>query len=292
MPKRPSIQDALKKESPLQIIGVTNAYTAIMAESTGFSALYLSGAGVANASWGLPDLAMTHLRDLLDDADRILSASDLPLLVDIDTGWGSFLNIQRAIKSLERIGVSGVHIEDQAFIKRCGHRPNKSIVPLEEMSDRIKAALDAKTSDDFMVMARTDALASEGFDKMLERIVHFEAIGADAIFAEAVEDIALYNKITETVKIPVLANLTEFGKTPLENYATLKSTGLQMLLYPLSVFRAMNFAALNVMKAIKNEGSQISQLNQMQTREELYNFLNYHAYEQKIDQINQKGIEL
>ncbi len=274
---------ALEQEKPLQIVGTINAYAALMAEQAGFRAIYLSGAGVANASYGLPDLGMTTLDNVLEDAGRITAATDVPLLVDIDTGWGGAFNIARTIRAMEKAGVAAVHIEDQVGQKRCGHRPNKNVVSTEEMVDRIKAAVDAKRDADFVVMARTDALAVEGMEAMLERIQAYEAAGADAIFAEAMTEIGLYARVTDAVDVPVLANLTEFGMTPLYTTDELAVVGIRMALYPLSAFRAMNKAALEVFRTIRQDGSQRAVVDSMQTREELYEFLGYHAFEQKLD---------
>mgnify|MGYP001791846855 CR=1 FL=1 len=274
---------ALETERPLQIVGAINAYTAMMAEQTGYRALYLSGAGVANASYGLPDLGMTSLENVVEDASRITGATEAPLLVDIDTGWGGAFNIARTIREMERAGVAAVHLEDQVGQKRCGHRPNKELVSKDEMTDRIKAAVDAKTDSAFVVMARTDALAVEGMEPMLERIAAYEAAGADAIFAEAMTDIENYRGVTDTVSIPVLANLTEFGMTPMYTTEQLADVGIRMALYPLSAFRAMNAAALNVYRTIRERGTQVDVIDAMQTREELYEFLNYHDFEQKLD---------
>ncbi|MEM9323927.1 MAG: methylisocitrate lyase, partial [Pseudomonadota bacterium] len=250
---------------------------------TGYRALYLSGAGVANASYGLPDLGMTSLENVVEDASRITGATEAPLLVDIDTGWGGAFNIARTIREMERAGVAAVHLEDQVGQKRCGHRPNKELVSKDEMTDRIKAAVDAKTDSAFVVMARTDALAVEGMEPMLERIAAYEAAGADAIFAEAMTDIENYRGVTDTVSIPVLANLTEFGMTPMYTTEQLADVGIRMALYPLSAFRAMNAAALNVYRNIRERGTQVDVIDAMQTREELYEFLNYHDFEQKLD---------
>ncbi|MEL6446979.1 MAG: methylisocitrate lyase [Pseudomonadota bacterium] len=274
---------ALETERPLQIVGTINAYTAMMAEQTGYRAIYLSGAGVANASYGLPDLGMTSLENVVEDASRITGATDAPLLVDIDTGWGGAFNIARTIREMERAGVAAVHLEDQVGQKRCGHRPNKELVSQDEMTDRIKAAVDAKTDSAFVVMARTDALAVEGMEPMLERIAAYEAAGADAIFAEAMTDIENYRRVTDTVSIPVLANLTEFGMTPMYTTEQLAEVGIRMALYPLSAFRAMNAAALNIYRTIRERGTQVDVIDTMQTREELYEFLNYHDFEQKLD---------
>ncbi|MDX1516900.1 MAG: methylisocitrate lyase [Woeseiaceae bacterium] len=278
-------RDALQRETPLQIVGTINAYAALMAEQVGFRAIYLSGAGVANASYGLPDLGMTTLDNVLEDAARITSATDVPLLVDIDTGWGGAFNIARTVRSMEKAGVAAVHLEDQVGQKRCGHRPNKNVVPADEMVDRIKAAVDAKQQDDFVIMARTDALAVEGMQPMLERIQAYAAAGADAIFAEAMTEIGMYRKVTSAVDVPVLANLTEFGMTPMYTTEELAGAGIRMALYPLSAFRAMNKAALTVFQTIRNDGTQKAVIDTMQTRDELYEFLGYHAFEQKLDEL-------
>ena len=276
-------RDALRAENPLQIVGVINAYAALMAARVGYRALYLSGGGVANASHGLPDLGMTSLNDVLEDVRRITSAVDTPLLVDVDTGWGGAFNIARTIQSMIRAGAGAVHIEDQVSTKRCGHRPNKAIVPIAEMCDRIKAAADAKSDGDFVVMARTDALAVDGLDAVVERVSRFVDAGADAIFAEAMTDLDMYRRITEAVDVPVLANLTEFGKTPLYSVAELRGVGIRMALYPLSAFRAMSSAALEVYRTIRSQGTQRDVVDKMQTRDELYDFLGYHDYEAKLD---------
>jgi len=278
-------RQALDDERPLQIVGTINAYSALMAAEVGFRAIYISGAGVANASYGLPDLGMTSLDNVLEDATRITSVTDVPLLVDIDTGWGGAFNIARAVKSMGNAGVAAVHIEDQVGQKRCGHRPNKSIVSSREMVDRIKAAVDAKVDDDFVVMARTDALAVEGMEPMLDRIRAYQAAGADAIFAEAMTDIDLYREVTSAVDVPVLANLTEFGMTPLYDTKQLADVGIRMALYPLSASRAMNKAALAVFRSIREDGTQRDVVDSMQTREELYAFLGYHDFEQKLDKL-------
>ena len=278
-------RQALAAENPLQIVGAINAYAALMAESVGYRALYLSGGGVANASYGLPDLGMTSLADVLEDVRRITAASPLPLLVDIDTGWGGAFNIARAVREMIRAGAAAVHIEDQVAAKRCGHRPNKAIVSADEMCDRIKAAVDAKTDPAFVVMARTDALAVEGLDAVVERAARFAEAGADAIFAEAMTELDMYARITGAVTVPVLANLTEFGKTPLYPVDALRRVGVRMALYPLSAFRAMNLAALNVYRTIRGEGSQERVVDTMQTRDELYEFLGYHDYESKLDEL-------
>lgn len=278
-------RQALAEESPLQIVGTINAYTALMAEQVGYRAIYLSGAGVANASYGMPDLGMTSLDNVVEDAARITAATDVPLLVDIDTGWGGAFNIARTIRSMAKAGVAAVHIEDQVGQKRCGHRPNKTIVSREEMVDRVRAAVDAKPDEDFVVMARTDALAVEGLEPMLERISAYAEAGADMIFAEAMTEIDLYRRITAAVDVPVLANLTEFGMTPLYTLDELAEAGIGMALYPLSAFRAMNKAALKVYETIRRDGTQQAVVPDMQTREELYTFLNYHAFEQKLDEL-------
>ena len=276
---------ACASESPLQIPGTINAYTALMAEQVGYKAIYLSGGGVANASYGLPDLGMTSLNDVLEDVRRITAATELPLLVDIDTGWGGAFNIARTIRDMTAAGAAAVHIEDQVAQKRCGHRPNKAIVSVAEMVDRIKAAVDAKTDGDFVVMARTDALSVDGFDAAVERAGAFAEAGADAIFAEAMTEIEMYQSIVGAAGIPVLANLTEFGQTPLYTTAELAGVGISMALYPLSAFRAMNKAALNVYKEIREQGTQAAVVDTMQTRMELYDFLGYHEYEKKLDQL-------
>lgn len=279
------LRAAIAAEKPLQVVGTINAYTAIMAESVGFQAIYLSGAGVANASYGLPDLGMTSLNDVLEDVRRITAASSLPLLVDIDTGWGGAFNISRTVKEMIKAGAAGVHIEDQVAQKRCGHRPNKEIVSRGEMVDRIKAAVDAKTDPDFVIMARTDALAVVGLDEVIARVGEFEAAGADAIFAEAMTDLEMYQQVVDAVNIPVLANITEFGSTPGYTTEQLGSVGISMALYPLSAFRAMNKAALNVYQTLRDKGTQESVIDTMQTRAELYEFLGYHDYEQKLDEL-------
>tara|TARA_B110000977_G_C10981135_1_gene456179 strand:+ start:162 stop:1040 length:879 start_codon:yes stop_codon:yes gene_type:complete len=276
---------AMASEKPLQIPGTINAYTALMAESVGYKAIYLSGGGVANASYGLPDLGMTSLNDVLEDVRRITAATSVPLLVDIDTGWGGAFNIARSVKDMIAAGAAAVHIEDQVAQKRCGHRPNKSIVSVAEMVDRIKAAVDAKTDPDFVVMARTDALAVDGMNAVVDRAGAFAEAGADAIFAEAMTEIDMYAPIVEAAGIPVLANLTEFGETPLYTADELAAVDIAMALYPLSAFRAMNKAALNVYQAIRSEGTQTSVVDTMQTRMELYDFLGYHEYEQKLDRL-------
>ncbi len=280
-------RDALLASAPrpLQIPGTINAYTALMAEKVGHQAIYLSGGGVANASYGLPDLGMTSLNDVLEDVRRITSATTLPLLVDIDTGWGGAFNIDRTVREMTHAGAAAVHIEDQVAQKRCGHRPNKAIVSTEEMVDRIKAAVDAKTDADFVVMARTDALSVAGLNAVIDRAGAFAEAGADAIFAEAMTEIDMYRPVVDAAGVPVLANLTEFGQTPLYTLDELASVGIAMALYPLSAFRAMNKAALNVYRTLKEEGTQASVVDTMQTRMELYDFLGYHAYEEKLDRL-------
>lgn len=278
-------RQALDANAPLQIVGTTNAYFALMAQQAGVQALYLSGAGVANASYGLPDLGMTSMSDVLIDASRITSAVELPLLVDIDTGWGGAFNIARTIKEFEKAGVAAVHMEDQVSQKRCGHRPNKAVVSTEEMVDRIKAAVDARQDDNFVIMARTDAVAVEGLEAGIERAAKYIEAGADMIFAEALTELEQYRHFKEVVKAPILANMTEFGKTELFNKEQLADVGVEMILYPLSTFRAANQAALQVMQALLQDGHQRNVVDTMQTREELYNFLGYHNYEDKLDQL-------
>jgi len=285
------LRQAILAEKPLQVVGTINAYAAMMAESVGFKALYLSGGGVANASYGLPDLGITTLNDVLEDIRRITSVTALPLLVDGDTGFGSAFNIARTVKEMIRAGAAGMHIEDQVMSKRCGHRPNKAIVSREEMVDRIKAAVDAKTDSDFVIMARTDALAVEGLDAAIERAIACVEAGADMIFPEAVFDLEQYRQFAEAVKVPILANITEFGKTPLFTTEELGGAGVGLALYPLSAFRAMNAAALKVFNAIRSEGTQQSVVPLMQTRMELYDFLGYHDYEKKLDALFAKDKE-
>jgi methylisocitrate lyase len=282
-----SFRSAVKEEHPLQVIGAINAYTARMAEATGFRALYLSGGGVAANSLGMPDLGISTMEDVLVDVRRITEVTTLPLLVDIDTGWGSAFNIARTIRSMQAAGAAAVHIEDQVGAKRCGHRPGKELVPSAEMVDRIKAAVDARTDPDFVIMARTDALAGEGLAAALDRSAAYVAAGADMIFAEAVTDLAMYPRFKEAVGVPVLANITEFGQTPLYTAQQLAAAGVDIVLYCCAAYRAMNAAALKVYHAIRNEGTQSSVLSLMQTRAELYEFLGYQAYEQKLDQLFQ-----
>ncbi|KAF7780249.1 methylisocitrate lyase [Pseudoalteromonas marina] len=278
-------KQAIANNRPLQVVGTINAYTAMMAEKMGHQAIYLSGAGVANASFGMPDLGMTSLDNVLEDIRRITGASDLPLLVDADTGWGGAFNIARTVKEMTKAGAAGFHIEDQVAQKRCGHRPNKEIVSQGEMVDRIKAAVDAKTDSDFYIMARTDAFQKEGLNAAIDRAAACVEAGADAIFAEAVHDLADYQAFANALNVPILANITEFGQTPIYTKEQLSDVGVEMVLYPLSAFRAMNKAALNVYSAILNEGSQQTEIENMQTRAELYDFLDYHTYENTLDNL-------
>ena len=281
-------REAIKQEQPLQVIGAINAYHAKLAERSGYKAIYLSGGGVAAGSLGLPDLGITTLEDILIDINRITDASSLPLLVDIDTGFGGAFNIARTIRSAEKAGVAAVHIEDQVQAKRCGHRPNKAIVSQDEMVDRVKCAVDAKYDANFVVMARTDALAVEGLQSAIDRACACVEAGADMIFPEAINSLETYQKFTEALDVPILANITEFGATPLFTTEELKSVGIAIALYPLSAFRAMNKAALEVYQTIKRNGSQRELIDLMQTREELYDFLDYHDYEKKLDQLLKK----
>ncbi|TMO83313.1 methylisocitrate lyase [Pseudoalteromonas spongiae] len=282
-------RQALAENQPLQVVGTINAYTAMMAEKVGHKAIYLSGAGVANASYGLPDLGMTSLDNVLEDIRRITSASDLPLLVDADTGWGGAFNIARTVKEMTKAGAAGFHIEDQVAQKRCGHRPNKEIVSQQEMVDRIKAAVDAKTDEHFYIMARTDAFQKEGLNAAIDRAAACIEAGADAIFAEAVHDLADYKAFSDALNVPILANITEFGQTPIYSKTQLEKVGVGMVLYPLSAFRAMNKAALNVYNTILSEGSQASAIDSMQTRAELYDFLDYHSFENTLDKLFQNN---
>lgn len=279
---------ALVAEKPLQIIGAINAYHAMLATQSGFKAIYLSGGGVAAGSLGLPDLGISGLEDVLVDVRRITDAVDTPLLVDIDTGFGGAFNIARTIKSVAKAGAAAVHIEDQVSAKRCGHRPNKAIVSLEEMVDRVKAAVDAKPYDDFVVMARTDALAVEGLQSAIDRACACVEAGADMIFPEAMTELGMYQQFVEAVKVPVLANITEFGSTPLFTAEELATAGVGMVLYPLSAFRAMNQAALQVYQRVRKDGTQKHVLDLMQTRADLYEHLGYHAFEQKLDALYKK----
>jgi methylisocitrate lyase len=276
---------AVDAENPLQVVGCVTAYSARMAERTGFRALYLSGGGVAASSLALPDLGITTLDDVLTDVRRITDITPLPLLVDIDTGFGGAFNIARTVKSLIKSGAAGMHIEDQVAAKRCGHRPNKAIVSRAEMVDRIAAAVDAKTDAQFVIMARTDAIAVEGVESAMERARACVAAGADMIFPEAVADLATYKRFAAAVKVPVLANITEFGVTPLFTVPELREAGVRLVLYPLSAFRAMSAAALTVYRALRADGTQKSVLDLMQTRVELYEFLDYHSFEQKLDRL-------
>ena len=276
---------ALEAERPLQIAGTINAYTALLAGRAGFKAIYLSGAGVANASFGLPDLAMTTLNDVCEDIRRITHASDLPLLVDADTGWGGAFMIARTISEMSRAGAAGCHLEDQVAIKRCGHRPGKALVETSEMCDRIKAAIDGRENNEFVIMARTDAHAVEGQQAALDRAAAYVEAGADMIFAEALMTLEEFRQFTDTIKIPVLANLTEFGKTPLFTTAELAEVGVRMALYPLSAFRAMSKAALSVYETVRAQGTQQASLADMQERAELYDVLGYQAYEDKLDEL-------
>ena len=275
---------ALKEEKPLQIMGTINAYCAMMAERVGYRAIYLSGGGVANASYGMPDLGMTSMNDVLEDVRRISSASEVPLLVDIDTGWGGAFNISRTVKEMIKAGAGAVHLEDQVAQKRCGHRPNKEIVSKEEMVDRIKAAVDGRTDNDFFIIARTDAFQKDGLEAAIDRARACLEAGADGIFAEAVHTLDDYKAFAEGIGgAHLLANITEFGATPLFNREELAENGATMVLYPLSAFRAMNKAALAVYETIRKDGDQKAVVDTMQTRMELYEFLDYHSYEQKLD---------
>jgi methylisocitrate lyase len=281
---------ALQAEKPLQCVGTINAYHARLAERSGYRSIYLSGGGVAAGSLGLPDLGISNLDDVLTDVRRITDVCTLPLLVDVDTGFGaSAFNIARTVKSLIKFGAAAMHIEDQVGAKRCGHRPGKELVTREEMADRIKAAVDARTDAAFVVMARTDALAVEGLERAIERALACVEAGADAIFPEAMTELSMYRKFVDAVKVPVLANITEFGATPLFSVDELRSAGVAIALYPLSAFRAMNAAALKVYSAIRKEGTQKNVVDLMQTRADLYDYLDYHAYERKLDQLFARG---
>jgi methylisocitrate lyase len=277
--------EAMQEETPLQIAGAVNAYSALLAQKAGFRALYISGAGVANASYGLPDLGLTSLNDVLEDVRRISGASPLPLLVDADTGWGSAFNIARTVREMEKAGAAGLHIEDQVAAKRCGHRPGTKLVATTEMEDRVKAAADGRTDPKFVVMARTDAAASEGVGGAIDRAVAYVEAGADMIFAEALPDLQSFEAFCSALSVPVLANMTEFGKTPILSAGELGNVGVQLVLYPLSAFRAMCAAAERVYLAIREEQAQESVLSEMQTRETLYEVLGYREYEQKLDQL-------
>ena len=277
---------ALGEEKPLQVIGAICAYHALLAKRSGFKALYLSGGGVAAGSLGMPDLGISGLEDVLIDVRRITDICDLPLLVDVDTGFGSSaFNVSRTTRSLIKAGAAAMHMEDQVGAKRCGHRPNKELVSGAEMCDRIKAAVDGRTDPSFVIMARSDAIANEGFEPALERMTKYVEAGADMIFPEAVTDLIQYKKVVAAVKVPVLANITEFGKTPLFTVEELRSAGVAIALYPLSAFRAMNQAALDVYKSVKKDGTQKNVVASMQSRDELYDYLNYHSYEQKLDEL-------
>lgn len=283
------LRTALDREKPLQVVGTINAYHALLAEKTGYKAIYLSGGGVAAGSLGLPDLGISTMEDVLTDVRRITDVCSLPLLVDIDTGFGGAFNIARTIKSLIKAGAAGCHIEDQVASKRCGHRPGKAIVPKEEMVDRVKAAVDAKTDPDFVLMARTDALAVEGLEGAIDRACACVEAGADMIFPEAMTDLSMYKKFAKAVQVPVLANITEFGATPYFTVKELKTANVSLVLYPLSAFRAMNKAALSVYQAIRKDGTQRNVLDSMQTRAELYEYLGYHSFEEKLDELFAKG---
>ena len=280
-----SFHTALVREHPLQVVGVINAYAAIQAEKSGFCAIYLSGSGIATASYGLPDLGMTGLSDVLVDVERVKSVCDLPLLVDCDTGWGAALSITRTVREMERAGAAAMHIEDQVQEKRCGHLPGKMIVETGEMCDRIKAAVDARTASKFVIMARTDALATEGMESTIDRCIAYVEAGADAIFAEAVTELDQYREFATRTKVPILANLTEFGRTPQFSLEQLRSAGVAMALYPLSAFRAMSRAAEAVYSEIRKSGTQRDIVDAMQTRDELYETIGYHDYERKINEL-------
>ena len=281
------LRTAISENTPLQIVGTVNAYSSLLAEKKGHKAIYLSGGGVAASSMGIPDLGITTLQDVLTDVERITNVCELPLLVDADTGWGGAFNISRMVKNMISAGAAGVHIEDQVEQKRCGHRPNKELVSSKEMQDRIKAAVDAKTDPAFMIMARTDALANEGLEAALERAIAYEDAGADALFAEAVTEIDQYKKFSDQIKVPLLANITEFGNTPMFSKTELHEAGVDMVLYPLSAFRAMSKVAEEVYLEIKEQGTQQNLLNKMQTRDELYEILDYHTFEKKLDDLFQ-----
>ena len=279
---------AVKDEKPLQVVGAINAYGARLAERSGFRALYVSGGGVAASSLGVPDLGISTMDDVLTDVRRITDTTDLPVLVDIDTGWGGAFNIARTIRSMIKHGAAAIHIEDQVQSKRCGHRPGKAIVPKGEMVDRVRAAVDAKTDPDFVIMARTGAIAVEGIEAAIERAHAFVEAGADMIFPEAVKDLATYKRFAHEIRVPILANITEFGSTPLFTVDDLRGADVSIVLYPLSAFRAMSKAALAVYGAIRSEGTQKNVVSLMQTREELYDYLGYHAFEQKLDALFSK----
>ncbi len=283
-------RQAVREEKPLQIVGAINAVHALMAKRVGYRAIYLSGGGVAAGSLGMPDLGISNLDDVLIDIRRITDVCDLPLLVDVDTGFGaSAFNVARTTRSLIKAGAAAMHMEDQVGAKRCGHRPNKELVSREEMADRIKAAVDARQDPGFVVMARTDALANEGLDQAIERAVAYVKAGADMIFPEAITDLPMYKKFADAVKVPVLANITEFGKTPLFTLDELRSANVAMILYPLTAFRAMNKAALKTYENLRKTGTQKASIGDMQTREELYEVINYHSYEKKLDELFTRG---
>jgi methylisocitrate lyase len=283
-------REALRQEKPLQIVGTINAHHALMAKRVGYRAIYLSGGGVSAGSLGMPDLGISNLDDVLIDIRRITDVCDLPLLVDVDTGFGaSAFNVARTTRSLIKAGAAAMHMEDQVGAKRCGHRPGKELVSTAEMADRIKAAVDARTDPGFVIMARTDALASEGLEKSIERSIRYVAAGADMIFPEAITDLPMYRKFADAVKVPILANITEFGKSPLFTVDELRSANVAMVLYPLTAFRAMNKAALNVYQNLRKTGSQKNSIGDMQTREELYDIINYHSYEKKLDELFSRG---
>ena len=279
------LKDAIANNNPLKIVGTINAYSALLAEKEGHNAIYLSGGGVAASSLGVPDLGISSLQDVLIDVERVTSVTAVPLLVDADTGWGGAFNIARTVKSFINYGAAGMHIEDQVSQKRCGHRQHKEIVPVGEMIDRIKAAVDAKIDNDFVVMARTDALANEGLDRAIDRAIAYQEAGADALFPEAFIELDQYRELKKHVKIPILANITEFGKTPLFGCEELSQSGVDMVLYPLTAFRAMSKAAEEVFKEIKMSDNQESLLKNMQTRDELYDVLDYHSFENKLDEL-------
>ena len=283
-----SFFEVLKNEKPLSVAGAINPYSALLAKKTGIKALYISGAGVANASFGLPDLALTSLDNVLEDLRRIRGISNLPILVDCDTGWGSALNISKTTKEMISAGASGIHIEDQVSEKRCGHRPNKEIVSTEEMCDRMKASRDAITDDEFMLMARTDAFANEGINGTIERAQRYVEAGANALFPEAITSLEDYKTLSDAVSVPILANITEFGMTPLFKKDELKQAGISIILHPLSAFRAMSKAALEVYSTISDDGNVEKILEKMQSRDELYEILDYHTYEKKIDDLFSK----
>jgi methylisocitrate lyase len=285
-----SFREALRQEKPLQIVGTINANHALMARRVGYRAIYLSGGGVAAGSLGMPDLGISNLDDVLIDIRRITDVCDLPLLVDVDTGFGaSAFNVARTTRSLIKAGAAAMHIEDQVGAKRCGHRPGKELVSIEEMADRVKSAVDARTDPGFVIMARTDALANEGLESAIDRASKYVEAGADMIFPEAITDLPMYRRFADAVKVPILANITEFGKSPLFTVEELRSANVAMVLYPLTAFRAMNKAALKVYENLRKTGSQKNSIAEMQTREELYDMINYHSYEKKLDELFTRG---